>query len=638
MRISKNNSYLFISKNDHGKGSYNASILSEYSDVINKWNSPVIRISPIFPLEETFLNLNFENTCLKGNNYLIFLNYYSPDSLDIEVFNKCNIWLTYGCYNIVCLTNDISKKEKILKWLFEKKIIYEVWEIKNGEIVNDSFVTHHLDSISSQFDYKYLIENLNNKVTQHSLREFITLINASISRAEYTATPLLFNLYGIRNYISSLCKTTELNDLEKSGLITIVNACVARLSSQTLSGISPILKTESHLWGHSLFGIGTANIALNKACRFIHHKMLQSRISEKFFSLLEQEDNEKMQYDKIPKNNAFWKTDKLSTTQIENDKEITPVLSYFSGRDGFRSNLTTLSVPLESLYSCNTPFWNLRTITHEISHIIIRSVIAKLYPNLDSEDEIKKLFENIKNSSNPTKIKEKLQRFFTLSIADLNINYVINNYKELYEVLKNWYSEVEEILTHVFDFLYFYRSDEEKYIHSLWLSWSVIPSIKSRVPEYVNRSICALLSKTYVYDNAEELAKNKFVEILKNLKKSIKSDNVDYIDNAISYIEQNWENKIKKTISSRKNLVKFVNSFLYSESIAASINSESMISSSGGKGKFYTDMKELELIKRPISNPLLFIEQYSESYESSPAESLWIYYNIAFNYDESFKI
>jgi hypothetical protein len=182
---------------------------------------------------------------------------------------------------------------------------------------------------------------------------------------------------------------------------------------------------------------------------------------------------------------------------------------------------------------------------------------------------------------------------------------------------------VEEIIVHVFDFLYFYGRDIEKYVRSLWLSWGTIPTINSRVKDYVIRTICAALVLHLRREQAEEFARDQVLEQLRSLK-----DGGSYVQSAISYIESHWANEIYPRVFASKQIVKIVQTFLYSDTIATKIRGETAISGGATDREGYT-LKPGTLETTEIRNPLRFLEVYTGS-KPQAWESLWMLYVLAF--------
>ena len=190
---------------------------------------------------------------------------------------------------------------------------------------------------------------------------------------------------------------------------------------------------------------------------------------------------------------------------------------------------------------------------------------------------------------------------------------------------------VEEIIVHVFDFCYFYRSEDSRYLKEIWMTWSVIPNISSRVPEYVLRSICAILSKNLHRDStiAVSVSIDRVKERLEDLYKS--DPDMPYVSDAIDYIKEASESRVLQTqLQARLPLVRFVRTFLYSEKTIDELWRET--STQGGRtGKDRYNKKVLTLDSINIDNPLLFLETYSTDKQSSESRSAWIYYNLAFH-------
>jgi hypothetical protein len=65
----------------------------------------------------------------------------------------------------------------------------------------------------------------------------------------------------------------------------------------------------------------------------------------------------------------------------------------------------------------------------------------------------------------------------------------------LIDVVRRWREEVEEIMVHTFDFLYFYGQQVDYYLNSIWRSWDTIPHLNSRVADYLLRTLCVAASR-----------------------------------------------------------------------------------------------------------------------------------------------
>ena len=344
--------------------------------------------------------------------------------------------------------------------------------------------------------------------------------------------------------------------------------------------------------------------------------------------------------------NPFWKESYLDGISLKEQGPVSTDITFFSGRDGFKAHLTNLSVPLTTVFSCNSEKWTLLTITHEISHKILKAVLSLIYPldsktdeGLITKDEATQLFQS---GEAPNNWLDALRVWLWDSINVIaGEDYCISSNKisdddfeielNLIESVDSWYGEVEEIIVHVFDFSYFYRSEDERYLKEIWMTWSVIPNISNRVPEYVLRSVCAILSKNLhrPLDVAVSVSIARVKERLQSLLNS--ESNMPYISDAISYIEEaNTSGVLKKLVLARLPLVQFVKTFLYSQKTIDDLWRET--STKGGRtAKERYQKKSLTLDSSKIDNPLLFLETYSTDKQSSESRSAWIYYNLAFH-------
>ena len=69
---------------------------------------------------------------------------------------------------------------------------------------------------------------------------------------------------------------------------------------------------------------------------------------------------------------------------------ILPLVTYFSGRDGYSSHLQTLSAPLTAISECNSYRSSLLTITHELSHIFIQGLLGEICPDSNDQAQVER--------------------------------------------------------------------------------------------------------------------------------------------------------------------------------------------------------------------------------------------------------
>jgi hypothetical protein len=406
---------------------------------------------------------------------------------------------------------------------------------------------------------------------------------STLARSNYLSVGIRENLAKIQDYVDETIEDAEASGADFSsyqllGQMLTLNAGLSRFSSQTFAGTIPIAETECHFWSHSLLGIGLASIGLWRVTDFIENKLGQARLPERL-DLLNNIRTGIPDLRILDVNNEFWILDHLkSVVPKGKPDQIVPLLPYFSARDGFRSTSTTISAPLASVTSCNSSRWSLLTITHEISHVIIRGMLATLYPDLNEPAEIASAIKWLDSNGSCDTLLEEVRRLLLTTILTMEHpepDEISVDDEYLVRAIESRHHEVEEIFVHTFDFLYFYGKDLDKYINGIWASWGTIPNIATRVPDYVVRSICAVLSKHIRRPDGELFARDSVVEALKRLHSN--GIGGKYVDTALNYIKTHW-NEIRIRVLARKGLIQIALAFFFSESIATSVRGEPAIS------------------------------------------------------------
>lgn len=404
-----------------------------------------------------------------------------------------------------------------------------------------------------------------------------------------------------------------------------------------------ISENPCHFWSHSFLGIGTASLALQQICNFIEGTLGAARIPDRF-SELRTINTSVPDLLELRINDPFWTEDHLSQIKLPktiSDKPLVPVLAYFSARDGFKSTFTTISAPLSCVSCCNTNQWSLLTLTHEISHIIARGVLSELYPDLDSDAEVKAALCLVGSVGPAGNLLDEIRRFLFCSI--IKMDDVADNREEPPEydeemfrkLLEHWHHSVEENIAHIFDFMYFYGQDVTKYITGIWTSWGTIPNINSRITDYVVRTICAVLPpQVRKGENGLEIVKEQVRECLSSLRDKHQPNT--YTTKALNYLTSHWDDEIRNKVYARIPIVKIVRSFLFSKNIATIVRSETEISGGASDREGYT-LREGLLESRKIRNPIRFLELYSRSHDASPQLSAWLLYTLAFCVDQDEK-
>jgi len=347
-------------------------------------------------------------------------------------------------------------------------------------------------------------------------------------------------------------------------------------------------------------------------------------------------DGVNLQVDPIP--DDLLSRSNVDLTALANAEPIIPLLAYFSGRDGYRSTGMMISAPIAAIGSCNSVRWSLLTLTHELSHVIIRSVLAELLPDLRDEPGLGRCIQLLDRNEPASNFLDELTRILLFTLVKIDEASVGRNGTPnfgadiLRSLIRRWRHDVDEILVHTFDYLYFYGRSLPRYVLGIWSSWGTIPNISTRVPDYVVRTICAAMATTLSRGNtAAALAKDAVIEQLQALQSN--GHGGRYVDEALKYIADCWESEIRPRVEARCELVWLVSNVLFSETAATAVRGETQIVAGETETEGYPHRAGM-LDLRPIENPMRFIEFYTELKEPSPVLSAWLLYVLAFCYND----
>lgn len=629
MKIEGGTHYLVLSRDSDNNSSSQIHLYRRYDEPISHWKVGD-RLSPIFSVDKSELPDLSDG---KERN-VYFIGPIHPAKVTVNG----KIFISLGIFNVLVITEVDEEKTSISSFLLKNKVNWEEWKLRGEKIeAIKSNAVGHRDRIPPEVSAPIKLDYDELRAPVFEYRAHIANI---ITRAQYFNLPALRDLVRFDSlFRQAINKQGE--TVAKQGILTIANSVLGRQSEQTFSGTSPIFETEGHIGNNSLLGVGIASMALQRIRSFIEKVFLKVDILQRIKLLKDVEATPESLFG-MSSNDEFFTKDHLfdhpsqkdpNNYQIDINKRI-PLLTSFSGRDGFRSTDLSLSVPVAVISGCNSRAWTLMTITHEISHVIIRGVLGIILPNPDDKNALDSAAKLLDYKFQKRTLFDRLRELlsFAIWVADRE-GKIEDEIKKgdffngdiLGEIIRNTWGEIGEILTHIFDFLYFYSGDEKNYIKSLWVSWGVIPNIRERVPEYVKRSICALHSKNL------RRQKERYQITIDQCKESLKaaiSDHPDspYIKGALDDLEQR-EGHYVNLLKNRELLVKFCRFFLYSPIINSFIEREPYIS--GGDKRPY-GFDPLEFLDIPVQNPLRFIEEFSQDKGSQKQRSVWMLQQLAF--------
>ncbi|MCG7906917.1 MAG: hypothetical protein JAY95_10340 [Candidatus Thiodiazotropha taylori] len=594
------------------------------------------RISPLFPIG----GANPPNP-KTSRSFFIFLGPVYPGLLDFS--SAPDLYLTLGTYNVLAWCQTDSQREELIAFADSNKIPYEVWTLNKHKEVTNIDHSHIKDREIPEEGRKALTVSPELRTTA---REYSLLISKAFDKSPlYWPNQLGDFLMFDTRFKEVLDK--ENDDLGRLTDLVVTNAAISRFLSQAYSGTSPIGETESGYTINSLLGIGIASQALVSIRDFASKTFTESQLLQRVKLLKEVSPIENSPFFLISSDH-FFSSDILNNDNINEAlrdhprDDILPTLTCFSGRDGFRATRFSLSAPLEVITGANTFQWTLLTLTHEISHIIIEGVLGEFFPEPKDISTLAKssLLLNDTNASSSLydQAKHLLLCGFALLYIESHQNIDANNNKQSKDItidpspesIRKYIMfsspEANEILTHIFDFLYFYNSNVDHYIRSVWSSWAVVPNIETRIPEYINRTICALYAAKMEWPIENTIA--TFKDTLLKLLQDKDSNKPEIISQALEYLNTE-EKKLEDSLNYRIPLVKFVRAFLYSSTIAAEFTREKRPAPPAKRDNIYS-FSGKEFRKETITNPLRFLEQHAVEHTPKMLTSVWMLQHLAF--------
>jgi hypothetical protein len=175
-----------------------------------------------------------------------------------------------------------------------------------------------------------------------------------------------------------------------------------------------------------------------------------------------------------------------------------------------------------------------------MSHRVIDEVLSYILPDPSEQSEVAAATALLNEMRKPPNVLAALQFKILDSMAKLNaVTPLIElpdivTEQRILDLIGTRREEVEEIMVHVFDFLYFYGADPEVYVPAIWRSWDAIPSLHRRLPGYVLRTLCAVYAKFWSSTTATQ---DSIAAVKAGMEKVAKTDKTNaYIQEAIDCI------------------------------------------------------------------------------------------------------
>lgn len=621
-----------IASNTAGKK--RISVVSSLTDSLKRW-SPSTKISPIYQLELKGQTLSEES--LDDHQFILFLGPLSPARILEWWCEDCVVWITVGLFNVMVQAKTATRINRILTWAKNNSIRFELWRLEDGTIKKTTFSSNLAESNSWQAEIVKISRLSLSPDLQRLVQDYCSIMASALSKAA-TASPEMFqDLLTVNAFIKNLLKEHSKNNAYCTKVLSEINSSLAHLSSQALSGISPLSENQSEPQLHSLLGVGVATVAFSRLRSFIESTLGRARIAERLTVAGRQPAKNHPRLETMSSEDEFWFRDHLAAINIEaTDYQAIPLVPYFAGYGTFKGSALTIRAPFNVISSCNSLRWSLLPVSHEISHLVVRTALTVIFPDLANRKALDQSLKMLAPAYSPRTLMEEIQRYFLLTVLQLDSlstsrHEMTVNAEDMSNILRKWHQEIEEIMVHVFDYLYFYGQDAEMYVKVQLINADEKP-IENRVRHYFLRVLCALMSSHLRRGAiAEEVCITQLQQIIKILSE----------DGALNMVfhragmNLSDDHELKMNLIAYKPIIRIVRTFLYSEMIATQLRQEFELNGGKASRGGYSLIPELFEFDK-LSNPLRFLWHYSEDIKPSAVRSSWMLNTLAFNssYDE----
>lgn len=614
--------YLLLKRSANLRG-HEVKAVSSFDTALAEWDSTT-RVSPLFPLEGS----EFPAARDGQTWFITFIGPVDPGTLDLQ---GARCFLSYGIHNLVVVTDDPSDQAyaRIISAVNQSDVPWEGWRMLGQTVAH---VEYNLPLGREMPTGVPVAKPALPPQLKSASEEYRTLIAVTRTKCARYLPAMAEDISAFDMAFQMVLHESDAHPVAKLAWLANVNAALSRFSSQTFAGTSPILETECHFWTHSLLGIGTATQALVNIRRHHDSALAASRLAEKIDRLdtVPSDDTTLVQ---AGFSDSRWLTHwlpQVALPKADNTQTYSKLITYFSGRDGYRSTSFTLSAPLELITGCNTYAWTPLTITHELSHTLTSLLMSPLLEGIERSDVCARLAKLM----NPGEGFPPRNAFDQAQIALLTAY----TWLELGErdpggptrldaamvrpLVERHHEEIVELVTHVLDFQYFYQRDVSLYMTSIWESWDVIPNIESRIDEYIVRTLVAVLSTNQRGDDFIDVTYDAVLQQLAQL--STTAPDGQYIAFAFARLRDN-KAKFCERLQWRVPVVKLVMAFLYDPETQAAISRE--VATSGGA---YSTLRVDEFNEWQIRNPLSFLVRFATDRTPNGRKSLWMLHKLAF--------
>jgi hypothetical protein len=498
-----------------------------------------------------------------------------------------NLFTSHGLASLVLLSTDLAASTEVRGLIGERLIGEESWIVEAGKIANATYelsacpeflepnlylADHGSEDHAIFRDVRGALCNVAPQLQRLS-EEHAEMARSVVTLSQLLSINVLFlhnrieeNEYGRRcaeivngDTVFVGESIAQINESKSDPHRTIVAlhqyrdeaiqvaAVLQSVFQQCVAGIPPIAHSSHQAGTFSLLGVGGAFASL---------LALYSHVRKAFITVqperIVRESFPAWKAPPLPSNPNEYEQWRSSLKDYSKPKSTPPSYSpvqsifhllYFSNRLGFRATKLSITAAFQSICLGAMPSWNVSTIFHEFLHAHVKALLGELFPLEDSTfDAAYELYRCRRaEPGRAAHLKPFIQalilhvvsalhsvsRDTTRPDPEIEIADCLNPRVLRQELLRH-HDQIDELFVHVLDLNYFYDSDIEVYIRSIWSSWLTLPFITKRISEYALRTICAIAS----IDDGRQI--ERFNRGLNNLKTQLeKLRKYDFTDQAL---------------------------------------------------------------------------------------------------------
>ncbi len=537
-------------------------------------------------------------------------------------------------------------------------------------------------------DVKWILTELNHNLHELTHRasifqpSFLKTLKPIVKDVSQLADQIIF-FAGETKICKSLCqgdkdKAKESDLFRKLRLnqyisyLVELNASLVYVLSQAFHGYAPLLfSNDCLIRHHSLLGVGTAHRGIGNLVGYIEAGLANShvvremelRYSRPFLGLVAADLN-----NDLIANVPAADPSKAVARNLDVDEQL-PKLAYFSGRNGFGEVHYTVTAATQSLQSADSITWSLMTMTHELMHSHVEGLLSIIFDCDDdrlTEENFIRIVEEFQQDEKPIKnfsvnqyIRHKILYLVLLSVTNEEASAKMRSTQPtatlgkspkkiavplevpatsagILENLAMEYDSLNEIIVHVLDLEYFYLGNKERYIDSLWISWSSVPGVIDRIDYYITRTLAAVGASEaghysgVRFDTCVTMLRSSFDRIRSCL------DNSAVIEKVTSILDSPDDLRaLRIRFGAYCALAELANKYLVFPNLLTIFDSnDEKISSVNGEMKYLLNSGEISGAE--IENPLAFVydrirrriemvpEKLSDDYRAA-----WIFFMLA---------